>query len=94
MSATSEKAWSASDVANQLVQQAVVSGADSGVVLLDAAGAGVSGRAVTATSRKLAKGKAAAAAIAAAAPAAHVVFEELDLASLASIRAFAERTGL
>ena len=70
-----------------------MTGANSGVGYQTALGLARAGASVIVASRSLEKGRAAAAAIAAAAPNAEVVFKRLDLASLVSVKAFAEQTG-
>lgn len=83
-------AWSTKDIPDQRGRAAVVTGPgglgfETGLAL---AGAGAE---VTLAGRNPERGEAAAATIRAAAPGAAVRFERLDLASLSSIRAFAER---
>ena len=70
-----------------------MTGANSGVGYQTALGLARAGASVIVAARSLEKGRAAAAAIAAAAPNAEVVFKRLDLASLVSVKAFAEQTG-
>ncbi len=83
--------WSLRDIPDQHGRRAVVTGATGGLgyeIALALAGAGAE---VVLAGRNAAKGRDALARIGAAHPGAAVRFELLDLASLASVAAFAER---
>ena len=82
--------WNASDIPDQTGRLAVVTGANSGVGLLTATELARHGADVVLAVRNVAAGEDAARAIAAAAPGAKLQVRELDLASLASVQAFAE----
>ncbi|MGX6448891.1 oxidoreductase [Patulibacter sp. S7RM1-6] len=84
-------AWSTDDIPAQDGRRAVVTGANSGLGKQTALALARAGAAVTLACRDVAKGEAAADAIRRAAPGAAVRVEALDLASLASVRAFAAR---
>lgn len=86
----SEK-WTAADIPDQTGRRAVVTGANSGLGLISATELARAGAEVVLACRNPEKGRRAIAAITAVAPAAKVELEELDLASLDSVRAFAER---
>ena len=83
--------WTPSQIPNQNGRTAIVTGANSGNGLIAARELARSGAAVILACRDTAKGDAAAQGITDAAPSAGVEVAELDLASLASVRAFAER---
>ncbi len=85
--------WTARDIPDQRGRLAVVTGANSGLGLATARELARAGATVVLAVRDTAKGAQAASAIQADVPAASVSVEELDLASLASVRAFAERVG-
>jgi len=86
----SEK-WTAADIPDQKGRVAVVTGANSGLGLIAAGALAKAGATVVLACRNVEKGEAAVASIRAGAPGAPVELEELDLASLDSVRAFAER---
>ncbi|WP_210494949.1 oxidoreductase [Patulibacter sp. SYSU D01012] len=83
--------WSTDDIPAQTGRRAVVTGANSGLGKRTALELARKGAAVVLACRDVGKGQAAAAEIRRAAPDADVTVEELDLASLASVRAFADR---
>lgn len=85
----SEK-WTAADIPSQEGRRAVVTGANSGLGLVAAGALAAAGAEVVLACRNTEKGEEAARSIVAATPAAKVEVRELDLASLASVRAFAE----
>jgi len=83
--------WTTRDIPPQQGRLAVITGATGGLgyeTALELAGAGAQ---VVLTGRNTAKGEAALAAIRAAHPDADIRYADLDLASLASVRAFADR---
>jgi NAD(P)-dependent dehydrogenase (short-subunit alcohol dehydrogenase family) len=88
----SEK-WTAADIPDQTGRTAVVTGANSGLGLAAAQALAGAGADVVLACRNPEKGEAAVESIRAAVPAATVAVEALDLASLASVRDFAERFG-
>jgi NAD(P)-dependent dehydrogenase (short-subunit alcohol dehydrogenase family) len=83
--------WDVQDIPDQTGRVAVVTGANSGLGLVTARELARAGARVVLACRNLDKGHAAIAEIRAAVPEAQVQLEELDLASLASVRGFAER---
>jgi NAD(P)-dependent dehydrogenase (short-subunit alcohol dehydrogenase family) len=83
--------WTAADIPEQSGRTAVVTGANSGLGLVTARELARAGAAVVIACRNTAKGEQAATAIRDAAPSVEVRVAELDLADLASVRAFAER---
>jgi NAD(P)-dependent dehydrogenase (short-subunit alcohol dehydrogenase family) len=83
--------WTASDIPDQSGRNAIVTGANSGLGLVTARELARAGAAVVMACRNLDKGHAAVEQVRAAVPGAQVQLEELDLASLESVRAFAER---
>jgi len=85
--------WSAADIPDQSGRTAVVTGANSGLGTATARALALKGAAVVLACRDVAKGERAASSIHAAAPAAALQVAELDLADLASVRAFAQRIG-
>jgi NAD(P)-dependent dehydrogenase (short-subunit alcohol dehydrogenase family) len=85
--------WRARDVPDQTGRIAVVTGANSGLGLVTARELTRAGASVVLACRNAAKGEQAAAAIRTAVPSADVEVGELDLADLASVRAFAARVG-
>jgi NAD(P)-dependent dehydrogenase (short-subunit alcohol dehydrogenase family) len=85
--------WTAEQMPDQAGRTAVVTGANSGLGLVAARELARAGADVVLACRNTEKGEAAAQSIAAAAPGAKVEVEALDLSSLASVRAFAERFG-
>ncbi len=82
--------WSAADITDQSGRRAIVTGANSGIGLIAARELARHGAAVVLACRNPAKGEAALADVRAAAPDADVTLAALDLADLASVRAFAE----
>ena len=82
--------WTASDVPDQTGRVAVVTGANTGIGFEAAAALAAHGAQVVLAVRSVDKGQAAAERIAAAGPGADVVVQELDLSSLASVRAAAD----
>ena len=78
--------WSAADIPPLAGRSAVVTGANTGLGLETARALAAHGASVVLAVRVVSKGEAAAAAIRASAPGSDVVVQELDLASLASIR--------
>lgn len=83
--------WNASDIPDQTGQTAIVTGANSGLGLVTATELARHGADVVLAVRNTTAGENAAATIRADAPGARVSIWELDLASLDSVRAFAER---
>ncbi len=83
--------WTAEDIPDQAGRTAVVTGANSGLGLAAARALAGAGAEVVLACRDMEKGAAAVRSIEADVPAATVALEQLDLSSLASIRAFAER---
>jgi NAD(P)-dependent dehydrogenase (short-subunit alcohol dehydrogenase family) len=83
--------WTAKDIHDQSGRAAVVTGANSGLGLVTARELARAGARVVLACRNLDKGHAAVDEIRAAVPDAQLQLEELDLASLASVRGFAER---
>jgi NAD(P)-dependent dehydrogenase (short-subunit alcohol dehydrogenase family) len=83
--------WTASDIPDQTGRVAVVTGANTGLGYETALALAEHGARVVLAVRNLDKGKDAAARITAKAPQADVAVQELDLASLQSIRAAAEQ---
>ncbi|HTU86544.1 MAG TPA: oxidoreductase [Solirubrobacteraceae bacterium] len=83
--------WTADDIPDQTGRRAIVTGANIGLGLATARELARAGASVVLACRSTAKGEAAAASIRAAVPAATLEVETLDLASLESIREFAER---
>src|SRR5688572_510323 len=83
--------WDAEQIPDQTGRVAVVTGANSGLGLVAARELARSGARVVLACRNLDKGHAAVEEIRAAVPEAQLQLEELDLASLASVRGFAER---
>ena len=82
-------AWTADDIPDQAGRRAIVTGANSGIGLIAARELARHGAAVVLACRNAAKGEAALAEVRAAAPDADVTLAALDLADLASVRAFA-----
>ncbi len=82
--------WTASDIPPQRGRSVVITGT-GGLGFQDALALARTGADVTLAGRNSAKGKAAVEQIRAAAPGAQVQFEEVDLAQLDSVTAFAER---
>ena len=83
--------WTADRIPDQSGRTAIVTGANSGLGLETAKELARHGAAVVLACRDATKADAAAALVGAAAPRATVTVESLDLGSLASVRAFAER---
>jgi len=83
--------WSNDDIPAQTGRLAVITGATGGLGFETALALAAAGAEVVLTGRNEAKGKAALDAIHARHPAASIRYEHLDLASLASVREFAER---
>jgi NAD(P)-dependent dehydrogenase (short-subunit alcohol dehydrogenase family) len=86
----SEK-WTAERIPDQSGRTAVVTGANSGLGLVTARELARKGAAVVLACRNLEKGEAARKEVEAHAPGAQLELQELDLASLDSVREFAER---
>jgi len=84
-------AWSVADIPPQRGKLAVVTGATGGLGYETALALAVAGAEVLVTGRNAEKGSAAITSIRRIAPSAKVRFEMLDLASLASVRAFAAK---
>jgi NAD(P)-dependent dehydrogenase (short-subunit alcohol dehydrogenase family) len=82
--------WSTADIPDQRGRRMVVTGANSGIGLATARGLARAGASVTLACRDLGRGAAALASIRAEVPDADVALGRLDLADLASVRAFAE----
>ncbi|MET0473055.1 MAG: SDR family NAD(P)-dependent oxidoreductase [Mycobacterium sp.] len=82
--------WTTADIPDQTGRIAVVTGANTGLGFETAKGLAAHGARVVLAVRNLDKGKEAASAITAAAPGADVTLQELDLTSLASVRAAAD----
>jgi NAD(P)-dependent dehydrogenase (short-subunit alcohol dehydrogenase family) len=83
--------WDVEDIPDQSGRTAVVTGANSGLGLVTARELARAGASVVMACRNLDKGHTAVEEVRAAVPEAQVQLEELDLASLASVRGFAER---
>ncbi len=83
--------WDAGRIPGQTGRTAVVTGANSGLGLVTARELARAGASVVMACRNLDKGHAAVEAIRSEAPEAQVQLDELDLASLASVRSFADR---
>ncbi len=83
--------WTAKDIPDQSGRYAIVTGANSGLGLVTARELARAGASVVMACRNLDKGHAAIEQVRAAVPDAQVQLEELDLASLESVRGFAER---
>jgi len=83
--------WTAEQIPDQKGRTAIVTGANSGLGLIVARELARAGAKVIMTSRDAEKGAKALATIKAAHPAANVEVAPLDLANLASVRAFAQR---
>jgi NAD(P)-dependent dehydrogenase (short-subunit alcohol dehydrogenase family) len=83
--------WTADRIPDQSGRTAVVTGANSGLGLVTARELARAGAAVVLACRDLEKGESARNEVEARAPAAQLELEELDLASLDSVREFAER---
>jgi NAD(P)-dependent dehydrogenase (short-subunit alcohol dehydrogenase family) len=88
----SEK-WTTADIPDQKGRVAVVTGANSGLGLAAAGALAKAGATVVLACRNTEKGEAAMASIRAESPSAALGLEPLDLASLDSVRDFAERFG-
>ena len=83
--------WDVKDIPDQSGRAAVVTGANSGLGLVTARELARAGASVVMACRNLDKGHTAVDEVRAAVPDAQVQLEELDLASLASVRGFADR---
>jgi NAD(P)-dependent dehydrogenase (short-subunit alcohol dehydrogenase family) len=83
--------WDVQDITDQSGRTAIVTGANSGLGLVTARELARAGASVVMACRNLDKGHAAVDEVRAAVPDAQVQLDELDLASLASVRAFADR---
>jgi len=83
--------WTTRDIPPQQGRLAVITGATGGLGLETALALAGAGAEVVLTGRNAAKGEAALAAVRAAHPAANIRYADLDLASLASVKAFADR---
>src|SRR3954466_8597726 len=83
--------WSTADIPSQQGRVAIVTGANSGLGFVTARELARAGATVLMTSRNPQRGADAEQRLRAAVPRADVRVEELDLASLASVRAFADR---
>lgn len=83
--------WTTADIPNQAGRVAVITGANTGLGYETARALAAHGAHVVLAVRSLDKGKDAAARITTEHPGADVVLQELDLTSLASVRAAAER---
>jgi NAD(P)-dependent dehydrogenase (short-subunit alcohol dehydrogenase family) len=83
--------WTVADIPDQAGRTAVVTGANSGLGLAAARALAGAGADVVLACRNSEKGKAAVASIRADLPDASLALEALDLSSLDSVRAFAER---
>lgn len=81
--------WTAADIPDQTGRTAVITGANTGLGFETAAALAAHGAHVVLAVRNLDKGKQAAARVAEATPGAEVELQELDLTSLASVRAAA-----
>src|SRR3990172_6256171 len=84
-------AWSEADIPDQSGRTAVVTGANSGIGFETARALAAKGARVVLACRSEEKGREAERRLRAAAPGGDVRFEPLDLGSLASVRAFAEK---
>lgn len=85
--------WTAEDIPDQAGRVAVVTGANSGLGLIDSRELARHGAHVVMACRNVAKGKAAAAEISSEVPDAGLDVRELDLSSLDSVRSFAGGLG-
>jgi NAD(P)-dependent dehydrogenase (short-subunit alcohol dehydrogenase family) len=83
--------WDDEDIPDQSGRTAIVTGANSGLGLVTARELARAGASVVMACRNLDKGHAAVEEVRAAVPDAQVQLDELDLASLASVRGFADR---
>ncbi|HWF35119.1 MAG TPA: oxidoreductase [Solirubrobacteraceae bacterium] len=85
--------WTAQDIPDQTGRLAVVTGANSGLGLVTARELARAGAEVIIACRDTGKGERALATIRAAVPGAHAEVQQLDLADLSSVKAFAARLG-
>ncbi len=83
--------WTTRDIPSQAGKLAVVTGANAGLGYETALALAAAGAEVVVASRNPSKGEAAVGRILERYPSARVRFEQLDLASLASVRGFAAR---
>jgi NAD(P)-dependent dehydrogenase (short-subunit alcohol dehydrogenase family) len=83
--------WDAKDIPDQTGRTAIVTGANSGLGLVTARELARAGASVVMACRNLDRGHRAIEQLRAAVPEAQLQLDELDLASLASVRGFAER---
>jgi NAD(P)-dependent dehydrogenase (short-subunit alcohol dehydrogenase family) len=83
--------WDVQDIPDQTGRTAIVTGANSGLGLVTARELARAGASVVMACRNMEKSHAAIEELRAAVPEAQVQLDELDLASLASVRGFAER---
>jgi NAD(P)-dependent dehydrogenase (short-subunit alcohol dehydrogenase family) len=88
---TTKTRWTAKQIPSQTGRTAVVTGANSGLGLITARELARAGATVVMACRNTDKAHAALQQVAAAAPSATLEVESLDLGSLASVRAFAEK---
>ena len=91
MTQASAARWTAADIPDQHGRVAVVTGANSGLGLATARELARAGAQVVMAARNTGKGEEAARRVRAEAPEADVTVEALDLASLDSVRSFAQR---
>ena len=85
--------WTAADIPDQTGRTVIVTGATSGLGYESALALAAKGAAVTLAVRDVKRGEQVRSQILAAHPDAKVTVEQLDLADLASVRAFADRWG-
>ncbi|APR78458.1 Putative oxidoreductase/Short-chain dehydrogenase [Minicystis rosea] len=85
------KDWGTKDIGDLTGKQVIVTGANSGIGFHTALELGRAGAQVVVACRDVTRGEEAVSRLRAEGPAAAFRFEQLDLASLASVRAFAER---
>ena len=83
--------WTTADIPDQSGRVAVVTGANSGLGLIDARELARAGARVVMACRNVGKGEEAAGAVRGSVPGADVAVVALDLADLASVRAFADQ---
>jgi len=85
------KPWTTDDIPNQQGRRVVITGATGGIGYETALALAGAGARVVLTGRHAGKGEVALAAIRKAYPSADIRYDDLDLANLASVKAFAER---